>query len=391
MAKEAVALANRGFIVTVIYANISDWADEFDKTFIKEHSNIKWVAVCKSKRANPTLFKLFRVRRKFWELIFKNFGDKFNAALKSLVLYSQELEKVALKHKADLFIGHNLGSIKSVVKGGKKFKSKIAFDFEDFHRGESQMDTLQHDLVKIVEDKFVPQLNYATAASPLISQAYKALYPSLPLITINNCFYKSCGFDEVMNLRADRIKLFWFSQYVADGRGIDAVIKAMGLVGGDDFELTLLGNCSKASKNHFLSLAKEFGVNEDQIIFLNPVLESEIVKIAAQHHVGLALEPGRDLNNHIALSNKIFIYLISGNAIIYSKIRGQLRFFEQNKNIGCGFDIGDYVALSEILIEYKRNKALLENHRNNALIASETWNWERESEKIIDLVNSQLN
>ncbi len=390
MTKEAIALQQAGYLVTVIFCPMSPWGDSFDNQLFNKYPEINWICVGAHPQKNKFKYFFTRVRRKFWVLIYNSIGNIFNAALKSAFLYSQDLECHALRHKADLYIGHNLGSINAVVKASKKFQAKVAFDFEDFHRGESQLNSLQYIKVKTMEDKFSNLLDYATAASPLIAKAYKELYPELDIQTVNNCFYKSYGFNELLNLSTEKIKLFWFSQTVADGRGIEIVIKAMGLSGSDDYELTLLGNCSDYSKNFFISIAKENGVKENQLIFLNPVSEDEIVKIAAEHHIGLAVEIIKEENRNLCLTNKIFTYLLSGCAIVYSNTQAQKEFFNENKDLGLGFNIGDFIELASVLQTYKNDYKLLNYHRNNSFNASKNWNWENESLKLISLVKQQL-
>jgi hypothetical protein len=391
MTKEAIAINQAGYLVTVIFCPMSPWGDSFDKELFIKHPQINWICVGAHPKKNKIKYFYTRVRRNFWDLIYNAIGNHFNSALKSAVLYSQDLDHQALKHKADFFIGHNLGSINAVIKASQKFKAKAAFDFEDFHRGETRIYSKKYRKVKVVEDKFIPYLNCATAASPLISKAYKDIYPDLDIQTVNNCFNKSNGYDELLNLSPEKIKLFWFSQTVADGRGIDVVLKAMGLLRAIDFELTLLGNCSNESKNFFVSMARECGVNENQLIFLNPVSEDEIIKIAAEHHIGLAVEIIKEENRNLCLSNKVFTYLLSGCAIIYSNTQAQKEFFNENKELGFGFSVGDFIELSRVLQTYKNDYKLLNYHRNNSLNASKNWNWENESLKLISLINNQLN
>lgn len=90
------------------------------------------------------------------------------------------------------------------------------------------------------------------------------------------------------------------------------------------------------------------------------------------------------------MTNKIFTYLLSGCAIVYSNTQAQKDFFNENNDLGLGFNIGDFVELASVLQTYKNDYKLLNYHRNNSFNASKNWNWENESRKLISLVKQQL-
>ena len=165
LVKEAIAFADIGCIVKVIYCHVTCWADRFDDEIISINGNIQWIRVGTSKLDSRLLFLLFSIRKKVWTIVNKNLGDILGAALKSSVLFSQELRKEALKHNADLYIGHNLGAIRAVIDASKKYSAKRYFDFEDFHRGEDLINSLHWNRVEKIENKYAPKLTGALLQS----------------------------------------------------------------------------------------------------------------------------------------------------------------------------------------------------------------------------------
>ncbi|RZJ63478.1 MAG: hypothetical protein EOO47_28525, partial [Flavobacterium sp.] len=124
----------------------------------------------------------------------------------------------------------------------------------------------------------------------------------------------------------------------------------------------------------------------------NPISGDKIFKLANKFDVGLALEPGFCLNNEIALSNKLFTYLISGLAIIASNTKAQQLFLEENETIGRIYPIGNTNELSKVIMELLNNKDLLNNYKANAYKLAQTkYNWELESKQFIDIVEETLN
>jgi hypothetical protein len=389
MTKEAIALQQAGYLVTVIFCPMSPWGDSFDNQLFKKYPKINWICVGAHPNENPIKYLFVRIRKKFWDKFYLIFGNRFHSALKSSVLFSQELFKETKKHKADLYIGHNLGAIYAVVKVAQDNLAKACFDFEDFHRGEDQLESRHFKKIKIIEDQFVNQLNFAYTASHLITQTYSQLYPNLSFETINNCFPLKYQSTKKIEFETP-IKLFWFSQFIGKKRGIEQIIEAIGLLKDYEVNLTLLGNINETDKDYFKSIIAQNEIAEPNIIFIDAVEEKKVFEIASEHHIGFASETGKDFNNNIALSNKIFTYLLAGNAILFSDTDAQRLFFKSNSNIGFLYSQGNSKELANFIMKYILEPELLINHRNNSFNASKNWNWENESRKLISLVKQQL-
>lgn len=384
--KQAISLSEK-YIVTVIYCPMSPWGDDFDNNIINENSNINWIRTGAHPLKDPINYFLAKFRRKIWQIYYRIFGLSFHSALKSFSLYSQDLLKEAKKHKADIVIGHNLGAIRAVVVSSKKNKAISCFDFEDFHRGEVSRNNKEFQLIKKIEDIYVASLNRSFAASPLITKTYQALYPRLNIITINNSFslnYQTKYFNTEANLNP--LKVFWFSQHIGKNRGLEQMIRALGLIRDQNIELTLLGNVSARDKQYFNKLIEKEQISH--VNFLPPVEEKKIFEIASEHHIGLASETGKDLNNNIALSNKIFTYLLSGNAILFSNTDGQKNFFNEHSNIGFLYSNENVLELANILRKYITYPELLNEHRRNSFELSKTLNWENESKKLVNFLKT---
>lgn len=387
LVKEAIALSSLGYDITVIYCPLSEWADEYDATLFKENGSINWVKAGYHLSKEKWLYNYARLRKKYWHLVYKVFGNKYDAAIRSSVLYSQELNAEVKKHKADIYIGHNLGAIPAIVIAAKHNKSKALFDFEDFHRGEGKdnedawIKTLQ------TEDKYIPFLYSATAASPLINAAYKNLYPTLIIETINNCFPLKYAVSEIKLLPTQPLKLFWFSQTIGKNRGLETVIQAMAKI--KNIEVTLLGNYTNSIKNYFLKYAEAYKVDPIYLHFLLPVDESEITAIAARHHIGLSTEVPITINRDVCLTNKLFMYLLAGNAIIFSRTTANISLVKEHTEIGKLFTWDNPDELADIFKYYQNDHEALNTHRANALyLGTKIYNWDIEKSKFLTYVEN---
>ena len=389
LVKEADALVSAGYTVTVIYTYWNDWGDRFTKSLLLAK---KWNAICAGGHPvkNPPVYFMSKFIHKlakwgFGKLHFNFFAE--TAISRGACLLVHE----AKKHKADLYIGHNLGALPATVKAAQKYKAKCGFDIEDLHRHEVSDDTnsIPYKTAKYLEDKYFKGLDYLTASSPQIAHAYEHLYPYKKPLTILNVFPKSLLTEQRIFNNCGPTRLFWFSQTLGSNRGLDDIIKALKFLKTEDFELHLLGDIASYSSQQFIADALT-GIKN--VIFHGPIPPDDIVGLASQFDIGLALEPGFSTNNKLALSNKLFTYLQAGLAIIVSDTIAQRCFMEENPEVGKIYQKDDIQSLVTILADYQLNRELLFTTCKASLkLGREKLNWENESLKFLALVDGVLN
>src|ERR1700743_3537021 len=107
--KEADALAEEGYDVTVLHAYWNKWGADFDKKLIPAK---KWKAVCigGDPENAPGIYFLSRIIYK----ISRGLNHKISARILpdvAIVRAGFFLNRAAKKYKADLYIGHNPGAL----------------------------------------------------------------------------------------------------------------------------------------------------------------------------------------------------------------------------------------------------------------------------------------
>ncbi len=380
LVKEADALSDAGYEVTVIYAYWNDWGDEFTKQLLLSK---RWKTVCAG--GHPVKQPLtYLLSRLMFKIARRVSGTIFPDA--AIARSTPFLIRETARHQADLYIGHNLGALPAVVKAAKKYKATCGFDAEDFHRMEVNDDTnsVSYLVAKSIEDRYFPLLNYITASSPEITNAYQQLYPQ-KFETILNVFDPSV--IKVAERPNGKLRLFWFSQMIGTQRGLQDVIEALNSLSNPNYELHLLGKISPKDEQFFTGLAQGNFTH-----FHSPVSPNEIIPLGAQFDIGLALEPGFNTNNRIALSNKLFSYLQSGLAIIATETEAQNNFLKANPGIGRTYKPGDVDGLKAILTEWQENPVSVDEMRQNSMnLGNDQFNWQTESKKFLKLVNDTLN
>ncbi len=386
--KEADALTVAGYEVIVIYAYWNDWGTTMDKELLPGK---KWKALRAGGHPHeqPVTYFFSRLILRLSSMAVKKFKLMWFAGL-ALSRAGYFLTKAAKKIQADLYIGHNLGALPAVAKAACKFKKPYGFDAEDMHRFEvtdNEEDTA-YQLPAFIENKYLPGAAYLSVSSDEIGDAYKKIFPLLSPVTLLNVF-PDAGIKETAHKdQQDPLKLFWFSQTIGSGRGLEAVIEALLILKDYNFELHLLGNLSAGAFKDFLD--KQL-LNGLKVIIYSPLAPDTIPAFASNFDVGLATEMSVPLNRDICLTNKIFTYLQAGLAILASDTLAQKGFLADYPGIGMVYDKHNKESLTEKLVSFYNDRQKLTNAKKAALnLAHTTMNWEKESVKFLNLVENTL-
>jgi glycosyltransferase involved in cell wall biosynthesis len=308
---------------------------------------------------------------------------------------SPELQKAAERIKADLYIAHNIGALPAALGAARRRGAKLGFDAEDFHSGMSPQSEARPAvslLTERLEKQILPQCNYVTAASPLIADMYASKYAIPKPTTILNVF----PLEERPKVHRDAsesttLSLYWFSQTIGSGRGLEDVVRAMGMVKEQNIELHLLGDWQPRYKTELTKLATSVGLPRTRIQAYAPVPPSEMVKQAANYDVGLALEQSDSLNRDICLTNKIFTYLLAGNAVIATATSGQQKLIREIGKAGYCYEAGDVEKLAAQLRFWCMNRTALVSARQCAWsYGTDKFNWDLEKSKFLHVVKNVL-
>ena len=390
MVKEYAALKQAGYRVKVLYAYWADWALTTDVALLAEKpfDPDDFILVGGSPRVQKGIYQFSRLYFKCSRFFTLKTSLPFfwKWALNRPAFF---LARKAKKEKADLYIAHNLAALPAAMAAADKWRALCAFDAEDYHLGQVEATAgKEYQLVKRLEETFMPRCVYVSAASPLIARTYAERLGIGPVLVINNVFsIQSLQPEPVPYRRGETLKLFWFSQTVGPDRGLETVIAAMGTLRTGDVCCSILGSCSESEKQRLLSLAVSSGINAEQLQFIDPVSPDEIFRVAASHHIGLAMETNRTLNRRIALTNKLFTYPLSGLAIIATDTPGQRDFLQRYPGIGQLYTDGDIAALASLLEAFLADPGMLNQHRLQAWnYAKATLNWEKEQLNLLQQI-----
>ncbi|WP_207492038.1 hypothetical protein [Aridibaculum aurantiacum] len=378
--KEAEYFQQQGYHVHLVFTQYLEYLQKEDEKIIKanrfSYSVLDWTGKTKTSGIRRLASGLLQ-KIAFKAVVVKR-GTVGSAHFVSLNRNYHWQKQQASKVKADLYIAHNLGALPVAVAAAKVNRAKCGFDAEDLHTHEVSNDSTHPDVVlkKSVEEALLPELTYMIAASPLIADNYQQ-YRKNKIDTVLNVFPR-LEFTPAEISPEEPLKLFWFSQTIGPGRGLEEVIGALNELHDKNIEMHLLGALSSEDETYFNRLAVE--KVRERIHYYPPISPDEVLPFSTNFHVGLAAETGFPLNRDLCLTNKIFTYIQGGLAILASDTKAQQLFLHQHPNLGFIYKRGDKAGIIDALATYCHDKSILSTHRKNAYsLGQNELNWELET------------
>ncbi len=388
LVKEADALAEAGCNVHVVAAHWTGWADEMDGSVMARRvwslTFVDW-----RRDRSPLLFHGSRIRhraaRKAVEVV--PIPSLASAALSRV---GPELYGAASRIPAHLYIAHNLGALPVALASAKRNRALAAFDAEDLHSGQASgpHEEKWATFLRATERRLIPKCSYLTAASPLIGDAYRDMCGVRQPSTVLNVFPLRDRPAHRQQATTDGpVRLHWFSQTIGPGRGLEDAVSAMGLLRDYPVELHIRGAWQAGYEERLRRLAADRGLAPDCLRSHDPGKPDDMVRLASEYDIGLALEPSTTLNNDIALSNKIFTYVLAGNAVVATRTTAQRQLLPALGSAATGYDSGDPQSLAEALRPWIVSRHLREGARADAWRLGETrFNWDLEKKTFLGRV-----
>ena len=373
-----------GYDVTLLYCFWINWATGTDEKLLR-NAGFRYKLVGGSPPKRIFGYIKTQLRFKMCRYLNKFIGNKYLIAERAQARCYDELLNAAKKIKADWYIGHNLGALAIAANAAKINNGRSGFDFEDYHRMENaEIFSWEEKRIEYLENKYVPSLNYVSCASEMIKDFFLLNFSTFsnPVIAINNCFSLQLKPNFVEKSDPNALHLFWFSQTVGKNRGLEVVIDALNILNDMTIHLTLAGNCTDEMKTFLNTLTGDL---KNNLHFVGIIPPDDLPTFSAKFDIGMATEINKPLNRDICLTNKIFTYLLAGNAVILSETRMQLAF---NKMyfIGESYPVANAVKLAEKIQLYKDPDKLLAQRSHNFKLATSKLNWEQESSSLLKIL-----
>ena len=282
---------------------------------------------------------------------------------------------------ADLIYGGTTGALAAIAEAARRSGTPYALDLEDFHSAETLGPGAPFidALATHVERDAMRDAVFVTTSSESISDAYRAGYDGATAV-VHNTFPLPEQAPDFARADPGMLRLYWFSQTIGPGRGLDEAVDALGR-SGVPAELVLRGR----PHDGYLDALKDLAAARAPrvtIVHEPPAAPDRMVDLARGYDIGLALEHGPPLNRMLCMTNKPFTYILAGVAVAMFDTPGQ---HDLGVDFGRGAALvppGDVDALAGVFARWAADPAALDCAKRTAWQAAvRRWHWEHDAER----------
>ena len=357
--------------VTVLAFNLHNWSTSKEVTLNKEFTAV-------------TFHYLETTKKDFYNWVVSSVIEKMAGLFSKLLPQSVFWASLAVSKRSwlllqwlkktncnpDFIIAHNPPAFYPAYWFANKKNIPFAIDVEDYHPGENLPKSVKNGVTTLMKS-LLPKAKYISFASPLImNESIRLVGPAIKSSIVVNNFFSEKDFVNIPIEFYEKLQLIWFSQNIDFNRGLEEMLDVLTDY-EDEIALTVIGNPKQLFCDKYL-------YNKKNIEIINSLPALELIKMMNKFDVGLALEPGKDLNNDIALSNKILIYFQAGLYILASNTTAQEKFLNNHPSHGIITSLKKHELKKtlDFLIE-KKNE--IRDTKNERFKNSSAFNWEYES------------
>ena len=192
---------------------------------------------------------------------------------------------------------------------------------------------------------------------------------------IDNTFSLPAQAPDVSRVDPSRLRVYWFSQTIGPGRGLEDAVLALGRA-GVAAHLALRGRPQVGYLDALTALAAAHAPRVE-LVHLAPAPPDTMVDCARGYDVGLALEQMTPLNRQLCLTNKAFTYILAGMAVAITDTPGQHALGVDLGRAAALVPAGDVDALAAAFARWARDPAELDCAKRTAwTAATRRWHWE---------------
>ncbi len=309
----------------------------------------------------------------------------------SFVDYYVRSYRVVINQPADIYHANDLNTLPIAWWVARKHGAKLVYDSHELYL-EKNMIRPPHRIIKFLLGQMEAFLIRRASAvitvnesiADELSQRYHVKTPTV----VMNAPSRTNGIvrsdvnllREALNIGQD-YHLLLYSGFITFNRGIEKMIQSLRYL--PDCYLVFMGYGTEKYKKQLLKIILQSGL-ESRVAFYGPVPSDEVVMYAAGADLGVAPIENSCLSYYYCSPNKVFEYINAGLAVVASDFP-ELRKVIYKHDIGCTFDPNDPRDIARAVTYVFEDVERWRRMKQNTIAASKCYNWENESEKLLNL------
>jgi glycosyltransferase involved in cell wall biosynthesis len=331
----------------------------------------------------------------FFEKLIKPYLRSLHRQLCYLSFYLDAYRHTG-SHNCDMYHAHDLNTLPVAYLAARRNKAKFVYDSHELYleRNKPQPSSRLWKVVLSRLEAFLARRADAVLTVNETLGEVLALRYSIPrpFVLLNT----PAGFERIAllgkrnGILRDELKIppdakvLIYVGSIKSNRGLEEVIQALKYLKGCC--LVCMGYGDDRYKRILLELADNIGVS-DRFFFFGPVPTSQVVPFAAGADLGVAPIANACMSYYYCSPNKLFEYMNAGLPVIASAFP-ELEKIVLSHEVGLTFDPSDPEDIARAARRILYNPEKGERMRKNAVRASQLYNWENESRKLVQIYES---
>jgi len=307
----------------------------------------------------------------------RNLKEKATPEQKQHWKYIDRINRVwaerAAAWKPDLVQAHDLDALRAAVLVGEELGIPVIYDTHELWSEQPFIDSVEAVAYwNNLEGELVPSTDAVMTVNTPLAEILQEKHGLNSVLALHNCQEKQSlpppGQNEkpIALYQGAYVPHRGLEQLIVAAEKMEHVQVAFRGFGGSEAELRELDR-------------------DNRIVWHDPVPGPQVVQAAAAADIGLIPFLPTCLNHYYSTPNKLFEYMSAGLAVAGSDIP-EIHHFVQKNELGGLFDPYCPADIAETLDRLALSHQLPAMKTRSRQLAQETWNWENEVQKYLNLV-----
>ena len=309
----------------------------------------------------------------------------FHKPLSYIDYYKRSL-KIILEDPADIYHAHDLNTLPLAVIAANRTGGRIIYDSHELFTEISNMSPLERLFARALERILIRHAHKVVTVNESIANELIKRYTINKPTIIMNCPTKFSNdnnirhkiIQSILNINNNEPIILYQGGF-SPHRGLDNLILATYYLTRGVLVLMGWGKL----ENELKRLVYEMHL-ENKVFFLDPVPQDVLIYYSSSAHLGVIPYQAVSLNNYYSTPNKLFEYIAAGIPVVGSDFPELKRIIE-GYNIGRTFNPEDPKDIARAIEEVLNDPKQYEEMQKNVRRAAEIFNWENESQKLLEL------
>lgn len=308
------------------------------------------------------------------------------------------LQRTVARTRPDVLHAHDTDALQVIGPLARRMGVPVVFDAHELWLGRSARGrgTLYHRLAQAyygwIERRHLPRASAVMVANPPIADVLERTYGLSHVYSVPN-YPSERGAVDRRELRSlpggDAVpagaRIVLYVGAISPERGIESLVDAMPLV--PMAQLVFLGG--GGLEPEIRRRVVERGIDE-RTHFLGMVPSAEVVPYAASATVGILSTVPTNLNNQLALPNKIFQYMAASLPVVASDYP-QIRDVVEGSHAGVVYDPRDVEALAAAIRIYTDDpERAARDGANGRRAITEHFHWDASAATLLEIYRTVL-